>query len=402
MPGLIVKPRSRIFHGHDWVYSTEVIKAFGVPTDGDEIALKSASDQFLGTAIYNSRSHIIARRFSRGRQELDAFLFRKRIEAALDYRRRHGINERLCRVVWSESDGLPGVIIDRYGDYVVLQTLTLAMDRRREIIVETVRELLQPKGIVERNDTNIRLAEGLEHRSGMLFGEPPGPFTVSIHGIECEIDLLHGQKTGLYLDQVPNYPPVAAYAQGRRVLDCFSNAGGFALACARAGAREVLAVDMNTECVAQIERNAARNQLSVEARAANVFDLLKDFERRRETYDLIVLDPPSFTKTRGKLIEARRGYKEIHLRAFKLLAPGGILATFCCSHHVTAEFLLEVINDAAVDAHCSARILARFSQSLDHPISLGVPETEYLKGFLLEANRTQPSKEASPIQPSST
>jgi 23S rRNA (cytosine1962-C5)-methyltransferase len=384
MPGLIVKPRSRIFHGHDWVYSTEVIKAFGVPTDGDEIALKSANDQFLGTAIYNSRSHIVARRFSRGRQELDAFLFRKRIEAAVAYRRRHGVDERLGRVVWSESDGLPGVIVDRYGDYLVLQTLTLAMDKRRELIAEVLRELLQPKGIVERNDTNVRMAEGLEHRAGMLFGDAPEPFTVPIHGLEFEIDLLHGQKTGLYLDQVPNYPPVAAYAKGRRVLDCFSNAGGFALACARAGAREVQAVDMNADCVAQIQRNAERNQLQVDARAANVFDLLKDFEKRREAYDLIVLDPPSFTKSRGKLEEARRGYKEIHLRALKLLAPDGILATFCCSHHVTAEFLLEVINDAAVDARRSARVIARFSQALDHPITLGVPETEYLKGFLFE------------------
>jgi len=286
MPGLIVKPRSRIFHGHDWVYSTEVIKAFGVPTDGDEIALKSPNDQFLGTAIYNSRSHIVARRFSRGRQELDAFLFHKRIEAAVAYRRRHGVDERLCRVVWSESDGLPGVIVDRYGDYLVLQTLTLAMDRRRELIVDALRDLLQPKGIVERNDTNIRLAEGLEHRTGMLFGDEPQPFTVSIDGLEFEIDLLHGQKTGLYLDQVQNYAPVASYAKGRRVLDCFSNAGGFALACLGAGAKEVQAVDLNAECVAQIQRNAARNRLQVDARVANVFDHLKDLEKRKEVYDL--------------------------------------------------------------------------------------------------------------------
>src|SRR4029079_18534958 len=157
MPGLIVKPRSRIFHGHDWVYSTEVIKAFGVPTDGDEIALKSPNDQFLGTAIYNSRSHIVARRFSRGRQELDAFLFHKRIEAAVAYRRRHGVDERLCRVVWSESDGLPGVIVAREGDYVLMQTLSLPMDMRRALSAEVLRDLLQPKGIVERNDTNVRM-----------------------------------------------------------------------------------------------------------------------------------------------------------------------------------------------------------------------------------------------------
>src|SRR3954452_19371662 len=174
MPGLIVKPRSRIFHGHDWVYSTEVIKAFGVPTDGDEIALKSPNDQFLGTAIYNSRSHIVARRFSRGRQELDGFLFHKRIEAALTYRRRHGLNERLCRLVWSESDGLPGVIVDRYGDYLVLQTLTLAMDARKAVVVAALQSTLENiASIVERNDAPVRRAEGMEPQVGVLFGEAP-------------------------------------------------------------------------------------------------------------------------------------------------------------------------------------------------------------------------------------
>jgi 23S rRNA (cytosine1962-C5)-methyltransferase len=181
---------------------------------------------------------------------------------------------------------------------------------------------------------------------------------------------------------------VEAPASGRRGLGRESLALGVAVAASRAGAREVLAVDMNPECVAQIQRNAARNNLSVEARVANIFDFLKDLEKRRETYDMIVLDPPSFTKTRGKLIEARRGYKEIHLRAFRLLAPDGILATFCCSHHVPAEFLFEVINDAAVDARRTARVVARFSQSLDHPITLSIPETEYLKGFLFEVAQT--------------
>jgi 23S rRNA (cytosine1962-C5)-methyltransferase len=384
MPGLIVKPRSRIFHGHDWVYSSEILKSFGQPRDGDVVTLKTASDQLLGSAIYNSRSNIVARRFSRQRQDLDLDFFQRRIAIALEYRRRYCVNERLGRLVWSESDGLPGVVVDRYGDYLVLQTLTLAMDQRRELIAEALQGALAPAGIVERNDTLIRQAEGLELRTGMLKGTAPATFVINAVGIEFEVNLLHGQKTGFYLDQIGNYAPVAAHAKGRRVLDCFSNSGGFALACAQAGAKEVLAIEISADCVQQIKRNAERNKVNVEAYAANVFDVLKDLERQNQSYDLIILDPPSFTKTKGKISDARRGYKEIHLRALRLLAPDGILATFCCSHHVSAEFFREVILEAAVDAKKTLRQLAIFSQGIDHPIIPTLPETEYLKGFMFD------------------
>jgi 23S rRNA (cytosine1962-C5)-methyltransferase len=384
MPGLIVKPRSRIFHGHDWVYSSEILKSFGQPRDGDVVTLKTASDQMLGSGIYNSKSNIVARRFSRQRQDLDLDFFQRRIAIALEYRRRYGVNERLGRLVWSESDGLPGVVVDRYGDYLVLQTLTLAMDQRRELIAEALQGALNLAGIVERNDTLIRQAEGLELRTGMLKGTSPTPFVINAAGIEFEVNLLHGQKTGFYLDQIGNYAPVAAHAKGRRVLDCFSNGGGFALACAQAGATEVLAIEISADCVQQIKRNAERNKVNVEAYAANVFDVLKDLERQNRSYDMIILDPPSFTKTKGKLSDARRGYKEIHLRALRLLAPDGILATYCCSHHVSSEFFREVILEAAVDAKKTLRQLAIFSQGIDHPIIPTLPETEYLKGFMFD------------------
>jgi 23S rRNA (cytosine1962-C5)-methyltransferase len=384
MPGLIVKPRSRIFHGHDWVYSSEILKSFGQPKDGDVVTLKTQSDQLLGSAVYNSKSNIVARRFSRQRQDLDLDFFQRRIAIALEYRRRYGVNPKLGRLVWSESDGLPGVIVDQYGDYLVLQTLTLAMDQRREVIAEALQQALNPKGIVERNDTLIRQAEGLELRTGMLAGKAPEPFVINAAGIDFEVNLLQGQKTGFYLDQIGNYAPVAAHARGRRVLDCFSNGGGFALACAQAGAKEVVAIEISADCVQAIKRNAERNKVNVEAYAANVFDVLKDLERQNQSYDLIVLDPPSFTKTKGKLADARRGYKEIHLRALHLLAPEGILATFCCSHHVSAEYFREVIVEAAVDAKRTLRQLAIFSQGIDHPIIPTLPETEYLKGFLFD------------------
>ena len=384
MAGLVIKPRSRLFHGHDWVYVSDVMKAFGGPEDGAVVSLKDGADRMLGSAIYNSRSQIVARRFSRHRQDLDADFFQRRLRLALEYRERHGVASGACRLVWSESDGVPGVIVDRYGDHLVLQTLTLAMDLRKEMIVAALCGVFSPRSIVERNDAPIRKAEGLELHTGVLHGEAPAPFTMEIGGLEYTVDLMRGQKTGFYLDQIPNYALVAKHAKGRRVLDCFANQGAFALTCARAGAGSVTALEISTECVAQIRENARRNGLAVDARAVNVFDALKDLERQQARYDLIVLDPPSFTKTKGKLHEAMRGYKEIHLRALKLLEAGGLLATFCCSHHVGRDIFMETINEAAVDAKKTLRQIAAFGQALDHPVITTIPETEYLKGFLFE------------------
>ena len=386
MAGLIVKPRSRIFHGHDWVYSSEVLKVWGEPKNGDVISVKDGKDRLLGSAIYNAKSQIIARRISRQRQELDLDFFQRRIAQSITYRQRRGCDPRLSRLVWSESDGLPGIIVDRYGDYLVLQTLTLAMDDRREEIASVLQEQLNPAGIVERNDAPIRIAEGLELRTGMLRGEPPVPFPIHAAGLEFEVDLLHGQKTGFYLDQIASYPLVARYATGRRVLDCFANQGAFALACAKAGAKSACAVEISADACAQIRGNAKRNGLDIEVAEKNAFDFLKLADNANDgpRFDMIILDPPSFTKSRGKLDDALRGYKEIHLRALKLLAPDGLLATFCCSHHVSREHLLGAINEAAVDARKTLRQLETFSQAPDHPIITTMPETEYLKGFLFE------------------
>jgi 23S rRNA (cytosine1962-C5)-methyltransferase len=384
MPGLIIRPRSRLFHGHEWVYYTEVLKTFGNPEDGSVVSIKDGKDRLLGSAIYNSRSHIVARRFSRQRQELDADFFERRIQQAVEYRARRGVNPRLGRLIWSESDGLPGVIVDRYGDHLVLQTLTLGMDQRKDLIVEALKKIVAPASIVERNDAPIRKAEGLEPQVGVLFGETPASVPIEVLGLKFEVDLLHGQKTGFYLDQLDNYAGVAPWSAGKRVLDCFSNQGAFALACAKAGAASVRAVEISADCVELIRQNAALNNLAVEALAANVFDYLKEQERAGAQYDLIVLDPPSFTKSKDKLGDALRGYKEIHLRALKLLAPGGMLATFSCSHHVNDDLFRGVIADAAVDAHKTLRQLARFGQAADHPVILTLPETEYLRGYLFE------------------
>src|SRR5437016_7175275 len=260
MAGLVVKPRARILHGHDWVFSGEVLKAFGNPVDGDVISLKDGKDHLIGTAIYNSKSQIVARRFSRRRQDLDLDFFRRRIAQASDYRDRRKVDPKLRRVVWSESDGLPGVIIDRYGEHFVLQTLTCAMDIRKDSITAAMVDLFGDIIIIERNDAPVRKAEGLELRKAVLRGTP-SQIEIEIEGVKSEVDLLHGQKTGFYLDQRYNYGIVAGYARGRRVLDCFANQGAFALTCARAGAVDVTGIEESSENVAAARRNAAHNKL---------------------------------------------------------------------------------------------------------------------------------------------
>jgi 23S rRNA (cytosine1962-C5)-methyltransferase len=383
MAGIVVKPRARILHGHDWVFSSEVLKAFGDPADGDVISLKDGRDRLIGSAIYNSKSQIVARRFSRRRQDLDLDFFRRRIAQASEYRDRRNVDPSLRRVVWSESDGLPGVIIDRYGDHFVLQTLTLAMDMRKESITAVMIDLFGDVVIIERNDAGVRKAEGLQLRSGVLHGTP-SQSVMEIEGLKLEVDLLHGQKTGFYLDQRQNYGVVASYARDRRVLDCFSNQGAFALMCAGAGATDVAGVEESAENIAAAERNAARNNLKARWIQQDVFQFLRSAEKARAQYDLIVLDPPSFTRTRSGLGDALRGYRELHMRAFKVLSKDGLLATFSCSHHVSDTAFSETITDALVDARRSARRVRRFAQAADHPVLPTIPETEYLRGFLLE------------------
>ena len=384
MAGLVVKPRARIYHGHDWVFSGEVLKVFGSPEDGEVISLKDGKDRLIGSAIYNSKSQIVARRFSRRRQDLDLDFFERRLTQAAEYRVRRGIDPRLCRVVWSESDGVPGLIIDRYGDRFVLQTLTMAMDLRRDLICEAMQKVLGASEIFERNDAPIRRAEGLELRSGVLRGDGANEVEIEIEGLKFSVDLLNSQKTGFYLDQLPNYGVVASQARDRRVLDCFSGQGAFALACAQSGASEVTAVEAGRESIAGAQANAARNNLSVHWKEQDVFQFLRSAEKAEEQYDLIILDPPSFTKTKGGLRDALRGYRELHVRAFKLLTRDGLLATFSCSHHVGETVFAQTISDALVDARRSARRLRRFEQPPDHPVLPTLPETEYFKGLFLE------------------
>ena len=383
MAGIVVRPRARILHGHDWVFSSEVLKAFGDPADGEVISIKDGRDRMLGSAIWNSKSQIVARRFSHRRQVLDVDFFKRRITQAAEYRARRQVNPELHRVLWSESDGVPGVILDRYGEQFVLQLTTLGMDHRREILVEAIEEALNPGSIIERSDAAVRRAEGLQPRSGVLRGEAR-ECEFEICGVKILIDPLGAQKTGFYLDQLPHYPAVAGLAAGKRVLDCFTNEGAFALTCARAGASEVIGVEMQTNALVAARENARRNQLTARWVEQDVFPYLRAAEKAGAQFDLIILDPPSFTKTKSGIRDAIRGYRELHLRAFKLLSRDGILATFSCSHHISDAILSETISAALVDARRSARRLRHFEQALDHPVVPTMPETEYFKGVLLE------------------
>src|ERR1700736_4917346 len=279
MAGIVVKPRARILHGHDWVFASEILKVFGKPADGDVISLKDGRDHLVGSAIYNSKSQIVARRFSRRKQDLDPDFFKRRIAQAAEYRERRKIDNRLCRVVWSESDGLPGVILDRYGDHFVLQTLTLALDLRKELIANAIVDLFGKVRIIERNDAPVRKAEGLELQSAVLRGDNATEIKVDIDAVKFGVDLLHGHKTGFYLDQRMNYGVVAQYAHGKRVLDCFANQGAFALTCARAGAAAVTGVEESSQNISAAKNNAEQNEVSVNWVEQDVFQFLRSAEK---------------------------------------------------------------------------------------------------------------------------
>jgi len=386
MGTLIIRPRARIFHGHDWVFNNEVAHTAGDPQPGEVVTLKDQKQRPLGSAIYNPQSQIVARRISRHRETVDRDFLSRRLRRARAARAESGVDPALCRLVWSEADGLPGVVVDLYGPHAVVQTNTLAMDNARHELAAALVEMGGIETVTERNDAPLRAAEGLEPRTGMLHGDPPGEIEIETGGIRYLVDPLGGQKTGLYLDQIDNWAAVARRAKGRRALDCFCNQGGFALACARAGAATVHGIDISEEAVVRARANAERNQLEATFETANAFDWLRRAESAGHgPYDLIVLDPPSFTKARKNMTEAMRGYKEIHLRAMKLLAPDGLLATYSCSHHIQSHEYLAMVVDAAVDAKKTLRLVERHGQRADHPVLPTIPETEYLKGFLFQS-----------------
>jgi 23S rRNA (cytosine1962-C5)-methyltransferase len=394
LPTVLLKPgeADRIVAGHPWIYHGEVLRLTHPAADGDLVQVKDHRQRLLGVGFYNSKSKINVRVVAPERVEIDQGFFERRIRDALAVRQKHLPNASSFRVVNAESDFLSGLIVDKYEDTLVLQLSSLGMDRRKETIVAALRKIFSPRAILERSDAASRRFEGLSEAGGVLAGELSGPVSVNLNGLKFETDLAGGHKTGLYLDQQVNYLHVAEFARDAQVLDCFSFLGGFGLHAARAGAAHVHLLDQSADALAAATRSAAANGLAEKCsfETTNVFDWLKAQTRTAPNeklvpkFNLIILDPPSFTRNRASVPDALRGYKEIHLRALKLLKPGGTLATFCCSHHVDAGLFQDTVLSAAFDARKILRRVATYSQSLDHPIVPMIPETEYLKGFAFE------------------
>ena len=376
---LSARGEARLRGGHPWIYRADVadIQAAG----GDRVAVRTPRGRTLGYALYSARSQIAIRMLSYGERPADDDLLKGRIDAALAFREALGIDATACRLIHGEADLLPSLIVDRYGEYLVVQALSQGMDRLLPQVVELLDERLAPRGILARNDPRTRSLEGLEQRVEVLRGDVPDSVMVREAGIEYDVDLRRGQKTGLFLDQRENREAAGGYARGR-LLDCFTYHGGFALALA-GRCHETIAIDISEEAIARVRANATRNGLTIDARVGNVFDELRGLERLRERFDTIVLDPPAFAKTKAAVPKAAAGYKEINLRALKLLNPGGTLVTCSCSYNVSEAAFAEIIYDAAVDAQTHVTVVEKRMQARDHPVLLGVPETYYLKCFIL-------------------
>jgi 23S rRNA (cytosine1962-C5)-methyltransferase len=374
------KGEARVLRGHPWVFRTDVARAQGI-TPGAVVRVEGPRGRHLGFAFYSDRSEIRIRMIERGESLPESFL-RDRVEAAVRWRESVAPGAAACRLVHGEGDRVPSLIVDRYGGHLVVQTLSQGTEARKDELVRTLVDLLHPAGILERNDPKVRALEGLDQRVGLLFGEVPERVQVQEGDVRFEADLWRGQKTGLFLDQRENHLMARGYARGR-VLDGFSYHGGFALHAARV-ADHVLAVDTSAEAVAQIAQNAERNGLAnVAARDANLFDLLRELYDAGERFDTVILDPPAFAKSKDAVEKAVRGYKEINLRALKLLAPGGFLITCSCSYHVHEADFEEILAAAAADASATVTVVEKRRQARDHPVVLGVPETYYLKCFVL-------------------
>jgi 23S rRNA (cytosine1962-C5)-methyltransferase len=376
------KGSDRVESGHPWIFASDILDR-GEAQPGDAVRVIDPQGRPLGAAHYSSTSQISLRLLSRHIEPIDKAFLRARIEAAIRYRQRVVDDSEAYRLVHAEADQLPGLIVDRYADFLVLQLLDQGMDRLAQDLVAVLHQLIQPRGIVARNDLAVRAKESLSQETRILSGDIPERVTVRMHGLQWHADLLGGQKTGIFLDQRENYLAVCRYARGR-ALDCFTAAGGFALHCA-ARCEHVEAIDSSSNTLELARSNAVSNGIAnVEFRQADVLDYLPGLIAGRRVFDMVIIDPPAFTKSRSGLEGAIRGYKEINLRALRLLGPGGILVSCSCSHHMSEAHLLEVIASAALDCGKQLRVLERRTQARDHAILLTVPETHYLKCLIFE------------------
>lgn len=378
--------QKKLLQGHPWVYGNEIERVEGEIADGELVTVVDFRGRYMGTGFYNSRSLITVRLLTHRQEEITDALIAARVKAACDYRRfvmqREGTDS--CRLIYGEADRLPGVIADRFGDVIVLQVLALGMERYTQVIADALVACEQPACLLLNNDDAIRVKEGMTCFAKVLHGELPGETIIHENGVKLAVDVRGGQKTGYFLDQKDNHLFLRQFCRDARVLDCFSYIGGFALNAVRGGAREVTAVDISEQAVALIRRNAELNGAQINAVCANCFDFLRAQVKAGEKYDVVVLDPPAFTKAHANMANACRGYKEIALSAMRMLPAGGVLATHSCSYHMPEDVFVNTVLSAAQDLHRQVRVITLRRQDIDHPVLAGYPESHYLKSLWLQ------------------
>ena len=378
--------QKKLLQGHPWVYGNEIERVEGETIDGELVTVVDFRGRYMGTGFYNSRSLITVRLLTHRSEEITDNLIAARVRQACAYRRfvkaRPGTDS--CRLIYGEADRLPGVIADRFGGVIVLQVLALGMEKYTQVIADTLVECEQPECLLLNNDDAIRRKEGMECFTKVLHGTLPEETIIHENGVRLSVDVAGGQKTGYFLDQKDNHLFVRQFCKDARVLDCFSYIGGFALNAAAAGAKEVTAVDISESAVELIRRNAELNGMKIDTVCANCFDFLRQQVKEKQKYDVIVLDPPAFTKAHANMANACRGYKEIALSAMRMLPPGGVLATHSCSYHMPEDVFVNTVLSAAQDLHRQVRVITLRRQDIDHPVLAGYPESHYLKSLWLQ------------------
>ena len=372
----------RIVAGHSWVYANEVARIEGKDKNGSLASIYSSDGKFIGKGYINHASKILVRIFIRGNGTDDREFYMQKLTAAWEYRKKLGY-ENCCRVVFAEADGLPALIVDKYGDYLSVQCLSLGIDQRKKLITDCLVEIFHPKGIYERSDVALRKKEGLAEVKGVLYGEVPELVGIEENGLKMFVDIINGQKTGYFLDQKENRFAARRYAAGGEVLDCFCNSGGFTVNCA-ATARHVTACDISQPALDSVMRNARANGLSnIDTLCGDAFALLRDFRRAGKKFDLVILDPPAFCKTADEVKDACRGYKDINIQGMKLVKSGGFLITCWCSHYMSPTLFERMLAEAAKESGRTVRCVEVRTQAPDHPALLCADETHYLKFYVL-------------------
>lgn len=389
MGQVYLKPgkEKRVYSGHPWIFLSDIDHADKNVHPGDTVSVCTKQGRFLAKAVYNPRSQIALRILSLFDEPVDEAFIRNRVHRAVDYRRKFA-DLQSCRLIHAEADGLPAIVVDSFGPVLSLQCLSFGMSKYQEIIVDALAEELSPLGIYERNDVPIRRLEGMEQSTGVLYGEVPDQVEISENGIRMNVDVKRGQKTGYFLDQKENRAAIAPFVKDMKVLDCFTHTGSFALHAAHFGAREVIGIDISDFACDCARENARLNRLeNISFQTANAFDLLRNESESGERYDVIILDPPAFAKSKANVVSASKGYKEINLRAMKMIPDGGYLVSCSCSQHILSAMFKEIILQAALDARISLMQVEFRSQGRDHPTLPSAPETQYLKCGIYRINR---------------